>query len=111
MSDKCRFCCRSSLKRIEVGDSSLPIVGFDIPDLSARSSCGIGLGRLAKFLVGLLEPDNRPNVVEGQNSRLRNMQHLEEDTWISPRFSSLLFSLCCLAAAVGTAVDAGTDRC
>ena len=31
-------------------------------------------------------------------------------TWISPLFSSLLFSFCCLAAAAGTAVDAGTVR-
>jgi hypothetical protein len=59
----------------------------------------------------LLEPDNRPNVVKklefqaAQYAAFRGRRR-----WTSPRFSSLLFSLCCLAAAVGTAVDAGTER-
>src|ERR1035438_4066532 len=57
------------------------------------------------------EPDNRLNVVK--KLEIQAAQYAAfggRRRWISPRFSSLLFSLCCLAAAVGTAVDAGTER-
>ena len=59
---------------------------------------------------GLLEPDNRPNVVKKLEFQAAQYAAFGgRRRWISPRFSSLLFSLCCLAAAVGTAVDAGTE--
>jgi hypothetical protein len=60
---------------------------------------------------GLLEPDIRLNVVKKLEFQAAQYAAFGgRRRWISPRFSSLLFSLCSLAGAVCTAVDAGTER-
>ena len=60
---------------------------------------------------GFLEPDDRLNVVKKPEFQAAQYAAFRgRRTWIPPRFSSLYFSFCCLAAAAGTAVDAGTKR-
>src|ERR1022692_3134876 len=61
------------------------------------------------------EPDDRLNVIKepefwaAQYAAFRTFVE-GGCTWIPPRFSSFYLSFCWLAAAAGTAVDAGTKR-
>ncbi len=107
------------------GDSELAVQGLHVVTAASRMTVRQRMSTImsvcADYLLPLMtcaisprkvwEPDQRLNVIS-LNSKLRtaHTQEAEEGAWMPPHFWSLCLLFCWLAAAAGTAEDAGTKR-